>query len=753
MVRQWFRWFSQSTRRAKLQAAAFSVLKTSPRPSSRRWIGPQRLDLAWWASLSALWALSTATDRLWLALDRRLPSWDQADYLNSAVDHGRALGLLPPGLWGGWSALLDLSPKIPPLASLVNGTVMAIAGDGPDQASWALAVWQALLLVVVACWGRQLLGRGFGLLCATLLLLPPALAHLRVDFTLDLPLAASAALALWLLGRWQAPAPAGGRWAQALAAALAIAASLLVKQSALLLVAGPCFWVAARGLGRPQRRWQVVVAVAGVLALLLPWLHHNWITTLGGTNRAVVESAVAEGDPPVLSWEGLSWYVVRLPGQMGLVLLLPALLAAASYGLRGWQGLTTRLRGSDRSKPLGWLPVARIELEAAWQRIPHGWAWLIGCALSGWILTTLSPNKDARYITPVLPLLVILLARAWWDMGGWMRRRWGPSVAWAALLAGVAGAGSHAASVAGAQIQRQTPAPVAQVAGRLRELVGNSPTTLLVVPGHPELNEQTVTTFGRLSGGRIEGRRLGRARHEHPLVLDRSQWILLATGDQGTNRRFSRELSHRVRSDGRFARVAAWPWSEERQVELWQRKASTPAKTFDADFIRLARGMERGPAGLGPLFERIGPEHQLDAHFLYQDRVRHWAQQRLQHQPKDPDALWSLALIETLRNRPEAAAHWYRQLQGQNPANPWPLAYRSVVLLANWQPGQAHGLLATSPQALRQEPVLQALEDLSGVLSGRLQRLGQLRLSLPKAIKDVKHRLESGKQNKEKPLM
>jgi hypothetical protein len=236
-------------------------------------------------------------------------------------------------------------------------------------------------------------------------------------------------------------------------------------------------------------------------------------------------------------------------------------------------------------------------------------------------------------------------------------------------------------------------------------------------------------------------------------VLDRSQWILLATGDQGTNRRFSKELSHRVRSDGRFARVAAWPWSEGRQVELWQREAGTPAKPFDADFIRLARGMERGPTGLGPLFERIGPEHQLDAHFLYQDRVRHWAQLRLQRQPQDPDALWSLALIETLRNRPEEAAHWYGRLQRHNPANPWPLAYRSVVLLADWQPGEAHGLLATSPEALRQEPVLQALEDLSGVLSGRLQRLGHLRLSLPKAITDVKHRLESGKQNKEKPPM
>lgn len=716
------------------------MLQPSLRPSPHRRIGSQQRDLAWWASLAALWALATAADRLWLALDRRLPSWDQADYLNSAVDHGRALGLLPPGSWRGWLALLDLSPKIPPLASLVNGSVMAIGGDSPDQASWALAVWQALLLVVVAAWGRQLLGRGFGLLCATLLLLVPALAHLRVDFTLDLPLAATTTLALWLLGRWQAPAPAGGRWGQLLAAALAVAAALLVKQSALLLLVGPALWCGLGGLCRPRRRLQVVVAVAVVLALLLPWLQHNWITTLGGTNRAVVESAAAEGDPPVLSWASFSWYLRRLPAQMGLV-ILPVLPVTAALAGRGWKE-RERQRGLGLARAGRWNHGVRKTLQQVPWPGAGAWAWLIGCGLSGWLFTTLSPNKDARYITPVLPLLLILVTRAWWEVGGWLRRRWGSGLAWAWLLAGLAGATTQTVSLAAAQIQRSEPAPVAQLTRRLHELVGETPTTLLVVPGHPELNEQTVTTFGRLSGGRIEGRRLGRARHEHPWVLERSQWILLATGDQGTNRPFSRELSHRVRSDGRFARVESWPWSEGRQVELWQRRAATPATPFDAEFIHLARGMDRGPAGLVPLFARIGPEHQLDAHFLYQERVGQWAHQRLQSHPQDPDALWSLALITTLRNRPSEAAHWYGLLQRQNPANPWPLAYQAVVMLAGWQPGQAHALLTTAPATLQQEPVLQALGHLSGVLSGHVLELGQLRCSVPRAIADVKQHLE-----------
>ena len=44
-----------------------------------------------------IWLLATAVDRTWLLADQRLPAWDQADYLNSAVDHGRALGLLADG--------------------------------------------------------------------------------------------------------------------------------------------------------------------------------------------------------------------------------------------------------------------------------------------------------------------------------------------------------------------------------------------------------------------------------------------------------------------------------------------------------------------------------------------------------------------------------------------------------------------------------------------------------------------------------
>ena len=702
-------------------ASALGRARVIDAPGARR-LPPQTL---WWLALAGLWLLATVFDRHWLALDRRLPAWDQADYLNSAVDHGRALGLLAGGGWQGLASLLDLSPKIPPLASLVNGTVMAAAGQTPDQASWALALWHGLLLLVVALWGRELGGRRFALLAALLLTLLPALAELRVDYTLDLPLTACTTLALWLLGRWQAPYPrGGGRWKGALAAAVAVAAAVLVKQSALLPLTLPSLWALLRGLTRPRRLPQALVALALVLAVALPWLHHNWITTLGGTNRAVLESAARERDPAVLSLASLIWYPRLWPGQLGLTLLLPALAGGALAARRTWSGWA------------GWP-------RRAWQALPPGWGWLIGCTAAGWLCTTLSPNKDSRYIAPLLPLLTLLLARGWWLLGRELQRRLGRPLTLALLAGGLLGGATALAQERNQALQRQEPSPAPAAMAELRRRVGQAPVTLLVLPNGPDLNEQTLTTYGQLAGGQVVARHLGDRPSDTPLVLRRSDWLLLTSGEPGFTSPQASALAERVRRDGRFQRAASWPWGQGRAVELWQRKPDAAAERFDTEFIALARGMEAGPAGVRQLFRRIGAEHQLDGHFSYQDRVRRWAEQRLAESAQDPEALWSLALIETLRNRPQAALPLYERLQAIRPDSPWPAAYRAVVLLADWHPGSAANVIHDSTEDVSRHPVIRALHNLSRGLVGHPLSLEALRVSVPAAIQSVKADLEA----------
>lgn len=659
-------------------------------------------------------------DRLWLGLDQRLPAWDQADYLNSAVDHGRALGLLSGGGWQGWRALLDLSPKIPPLASLVNGSVMAAAGQTPDAASWSLALWNGLLLLVVALWGRQLGGPSFGLLAAALTASAPALAELRVDYTLDVPLAATTTLALWRLGRWQAPPPMGGGWGQALAAALAVAAAILVKQSALLVVALPCLWTAAWGLGRRDRRLQVLLALAVVLALLLPWLHHNWISTLGGTNRAVFESGAAEGDPGSLGLASLLWYPRRLAIQLGpLTLLIGLAGAAAACG-----------------------PWRQRAAASPWRDQAGGWRWLIGCSLAGWLATSLSPNKDPRYFAPVVPLLLLLLTWGWWQIVLAVRQRWGSPAGRLTLVAGVLATALVTGAERAAAIERQAGLPVPEAMAELRRRVRDQPLTVLLMASRPDLNEHTATLYGRLAGGTIVARQVGRRPGQQEQVLASADWLLLATGDQGSKRPSARELSHAVRKDGRFERVRQWRSGLDAELEIWRRRADAPAaRRFDGDFKRLAPQMAQGPRGLAPLFAGIGLEHQLDAHLLYQRRVAAWAHQRLQADPGNREALWNLALLSTLQNRPGPAQGFYAQLQRLEPTNPWPATYRAVVLLADWRPWQARSVLEELPAATGEKPVIRGLRDVSGLLCGDLSRLGALRQSLPAAVAAVEREI------------
>ena len=78
-----------------------------------------------WLFVFLIWLTSTIADRIWWNYFSFTPSWDQADYLNSAIDHARGLSLLGGDGFVGFQSFLDLSPKIPPLASIFNGAVIA----------------------------------------------------------------------------------------------------------------------------------------------------------------------------------------------------------------------------------------------------------------------------------------------------------------------------------------------------------------------------------------------------------------------------------------------------------------------------------------------------------------------------------------------------------------------------------------------------------------------------------------------------
>ena len=682
--------------------------------------------------LVLIWLLATVADRLWWSHHTGVPSWDQADYLNSALDHGRALGVLAGGGWQGWNALLDLSPKIPPLASLVNGTVMAIAGDAPAQAAWSLSLWHALLLFSTAGWALQLLrpngaARGFALLAAGAVGLAPMLLELRTDYVLELPLTALVTLALWRLGAWWSP-KRGGLWWQALLAALTVALSLLVKQSALLVLLPALGWalIAAQRIGR-GRRLQVLAGLILVMASVFPWLRHNWITTLGGTNRAVIESAAREGDPGVFSLEGWFFYLRQLPLQIGWALLW--------IGLAGLVLLIlTRFRS----------PVAR---GFDHRDCSDTWRWLVGTLFLGWFVTNLSPNKDPRYMAPLLPPLLLLLSRGWWQWGLWVRQRWPARSSWLpglALSAGVLVAIAPAWSLQSARQRSRHGDPLEAIVARAGGADPDAdPATLIVVPSTPDLNQHNVSYYGRRKGGQLVGRQLGGSRDHIQPVLDHAQWVLLAEGDQGSVRRSARSLDQAVRESGVFEQLETFPRLKGGSYSLWKRRIDSASPVgFEQRFPQLATGLAKGPAGLDPIFSSVAIEHMLDGHFSYREPLRRKALEDLERNPADDPARWTLALLAVLSNRPAEAAHHFALLETSHPESPWPSAYRSVVLLAGWNPWSASSVASAAADRHGPNPLLESLESLSAVLGGAVWRIPEAVQALPAAVSSVEESLK-----------
>ena len=668
-----------------------------------------------WVWVALIWMLSTLVDRLWWTLQTGVPAWDQADYLNSALDHGRALGLLPGGGWQGWEALLDLSPKIPPLASLVNGSVMAVSGDAPEQAAWSLSLWHGLLLVVMAGWGRRLQGDGLALIACLLAALTPAFLDLRTDYVLEMALVASCSLAIWRLGVWCDP-QTGGRWGQAWACTFAALAAVLVKQSALLvLVPAGCWacWIALRR-GGPWLRQALLLPLL-TAALVGPWLRHNWITSLGGTNRAVFESAAREGDPGVLSLASWLWYPRLLPEQLGSVLLVVGL-----SGVLLW-----------------WWHRQQPSIDHAWS-----WRWLLINLVAAWVLTTLSPNKGDRYIAPLLPSLLLLLARGWWQWGQWLQAR-RPKLVWplfgAGLLACVPAGWAH-------QLHRFEDRPRGPVEAVVQAAGGADPSTppatLIVVPSTSDLNQHNITFYGRRHGGQTVGRQLGGSRRDRDPVLERAEWVVLAEGNQGSVRKAARRLDQAVRSSGVFELVDQFQRPKGGSYSLWRRRSTHPIQgpSFAERFPGLATGLAAGPVGLDPVFAAVALEHMLDGHFSYREPVRSEALDALARDPEAVEPRWTLALLAVLENRPKEASEQFAQLQRLLPNNPWPAAYRSVVNLAGWNPWQAS---AAADGATSSNEVLEALGDLSGVLSGAVWRIPAAITSVPAAVTAVEEALEA----------
>lgn len=448
--------------------------------------------------LAAIWLVGAILDRLWFALDRSVPSWDSADYLIGAMNYWRVLQSpewLSPDWWDG---LWRLSSKIPPLTYISTAPFLNVFGTGFDAATCVHLLFSAILLLSVYGLGKHLFdrvatpqeSRRVGLWAALLCALIPGLYRVRLEFLLDYPLVTAVTLAFFCLTVWRDRSlPQTDftwkntlkSWLWAIAFGVSLGLALMVKQTVLLFLWVPLLWVTGEILSRLA--WGRLLQLAFALLVSVPiwgwWYRANWLLILTSGKRATIDSALAEGDPPLNSSAAWSYYWEQLPEQVSLPLLMIPIAGFLVYlftkvwrqkaegkdvGVKhlgdpsqahseidepnaspspfpenlqndnisgfadfynpnaseNWQGEHSPANPFQTNLNISTNPSPADDLEMRPSRFPEfnarSFLWLAVFWVGAYLLWSLNINKDFRYVLPYLPVLTIALA---WGLLQW----------------------------------------------------------------------------------------------------------------------------------------------------------------------------------------------------------------------------------------------------------------------------------------------------------------------------------------------
>jgi 4-amino-4-deoxy-L-arabinose transferase-like glycosyltransferase len=607
----------------------------SEKPTSSR---PHHRD-GW--LLAGIWLGSLVLDLIWLQGHQLPPAWDQGDHLSRALNIWQVLRQPQPLTGDWWHQLWAQAPSYRgPLTYLVTAPLFSLLGPSYASAILSNSLFNGLLLVSVYGQGRLLASRQAGLWAAWFCAVAPALLNQRSDYLIDFSLTAVLA-ACWTLLSWRhlgvgATGPTPGRswrrpWLASGCCGLALGALLLTRPTGLLLLWLPLAALALRAAQQLLRgRWWL--AAQGLLAAWLAWLvaggwiGQNWLTIVSTVNNARRWGVLYQEGLEPTSLAGWLYYPKLLPAMAGASMVG---LVLAGWLLAGWlQG--GRLQGGLPRNSWHRRQGARPPANAAerWRL-----AWWLSFPLGGLLLASLMSTKDFRFVLPLLPQLLLLLAwlvsavgassgansgarngstsRASSGSGPW-RRYWRGAIVLvgiSGLLACQFGIGANLTAFASHAPQRQQPSPqgkqpspqgkqpwpLEEIVATIRRQSPQQLSTLAVLPDSEFLNAFNLEAEGRRQQFRVAARQTLAPLEHLEEDLAGFDWFLLKGGDQGVmSDERQAKLSQLVKRSPAFSAAGRWALPDGSGAELYRRR-------------QLSLAVAPAPCGAGgqPLLELI----------------------------------------------------------------------------------------------------------------------------------------------------
>ena len=337
-----------------------------------------RISNAGLVTVFFLTLLLWGTHFIWFSKDTRPPVWDMALHQSYALNYldGKDAENIQP-----W----EKSGNYPPFVHLVIAAFFWLFHPGPHIAALANVPASLILFWAVYQLAKDLAGSAAGRWSAILLALTPYLIWISRETVLDYWLSAWYAAALVALRRTRGFQ--SHPWSLALGAILAL--GLLTKW----LFAGIIFlplvyvFVSGRTWKYPARCVHFFDSMIIAALVAAPWYIPN-IPRLVRYFGQNAEFGAREGEPPVLTFQSLIYYLRLLEGYQLFGFLFAILLIAVFFC---WKN-----------------------------RLIRDWKFLVLSIAGIWLVMTLLRTKDPRFTMPFLAPLAIVPG-AW--IQSWKRTR------------------------------------------------------------------------------------------------------------------------------------------------------------------------------------------------------------------------------------------------------------------------------------------------------------------------------------------
>ncbi|TVQ45373.1 MAG: phospholipid carrier-dependent glycosyltransferase [Gloeocapsa sp. DLM2.Bin57] len=544
--------------------------------------------------LALIWLLGAIVDRLWLSLDSTVPAWDQSEYLNGAIRYYQAL---QSPLWFSldwWRELWLLSPKVPPFTYLMATPVLNIWGTSVEAATILMLFCSAILIYCVYILGKLLFSPGVGLLGAIICLLLPGLYIYRLEFLLDYPLTMIVTLSFTVLTVWREKQT----YLWMIIWGVSFGLAMLTKQPALFFLLIPYLWLVGSSI--KQRKWSALLQLLlgwGIgMAVLFPWYRTNWLLMLTSGKRATIDSAIAEGDPPLNTLAAWTFYLEISPYLLSWVLIVVPLLGLIIYG---WRNRTLK---------------------------KNNLVWLLVFLVGGYLLSSVNLNKDARYILPLLPVLSILLAVGLLSWKG----RWGYQVRVATISVSIVLMLAHLFPLGLSPLRHAlTPGrdnfpyqgaqwPHNEVIATINQTSPYLHSTLGVLPSTPEINQHNFSFYGAQLEFPVSGRQVGVRKAEVVSDANSLDWFVTKTKGQGSVPPAQGMIVELVENEPNFSLEKAWQLPDQSILHLYHREppslrvtpTTTTAEIVTLDAVSIPESFPPG-IPIPVTYEWSGSDQQL----------------------------------------------------------------------------------------------------------------------------------------------